>query len=1040
MRLSQICIDRPVLSIVMSLVILVFGIISFGRLTDRELPNIDRPIVSVLTLLPGAAPEVVENSVTQVLEDEIVGIAGIRHVNSVSREESSIITVEFHLDRDVNVVAAEVRDRVARSRGRLPEEVKEPIVSKADADGDGLIWINLAGGGLDQIELSTLVEAQIKDRLTKLPGVAGLHINGVRRYAIRLWIDHHRLTARGLVIADVADALRRSNVDIPSGRVESLDQEFSVRTPGELRTADEYNALIIANLDGEPVRIRDVGRAVVGAENERSLTRVDGQVGIAIGVMKQSNANALEVARIVKREIESIQPELPEGVLFEPVWDTSIYIENAVKDVTLTIFYAILLVLVVIFVFLRSLRATIIPAVAIPISIVGTFAVLYVFDFSINTLTLMALTLAIGLVVDDAIVVLENVSRWIEQGTPRLEATRRGMEEISFAVVSATLSVIVVFLPLAFMTGITGRLFREFGVAVAAAVGISGFVALTLAPTLCARFLRTTVKGSAPAARLGNAVDRLRDIYGRALARVLSKPMLAGAFGVIWVALGWLLFETIDREFIPAADRGSIIIYTQAPEGSSLDYTNRYQLEVEKALLEVPEIRSSLAILAPDWQGSPIVNQGIIFSALRPLGQRERSQQEVVDDLYYQFSKNPGIEVFPVNEPALSVDWDTAPISLVVQGPDIRRVASYADEIVRRAREIPGLVNLKSDLKLNKPEVVIQVDRERASDLGVSIRDVASTLQILLGGLKLSTFKLGGETYEVIAQLDREQRSNPTDLYGLYVRSDSGRLVPLISVVTLEESVTAPGLPHFDRQRTATITGHLLEGVPLGDILLQMRAIAAKVIPEVGGYRTGYSGYSERFFESENQLVLAYVLAVVLIYLVLAAQFESFIDPVTILVAAALSFTGALLTLKLTHNTLNLFSQIGLVMLVGLVTKNSILIVEFSNQLRARGAEPLEAALEAARTRFRPVLMTALSTIVGIIPIALAFGTGGEARAPLGVAVAGGMAFGTFLTLFLVPVVYLGFARLEGRLGRVGEGAASAGGTGSSRPARTGAN
>jgi multidrug efflux pump len=1027
----------------MSLAILVLGFISLGRLTSRELPDIDRPIVSVLTILPGAAPEVVENSVTQVLEDEIIGIAGIRHISSMSREEASAISVEFHLDRDANVAAAEVRDRVARARGGLPEEAKEPIVSKADYDDDGLIWISVGGGGLDLIELTTLVETRIKDRLTKLPGVAGLQIEGQRRYAIRLWIDHHRLTARGLVIADVADALRRSNVDIPSGRIESLDQEFSVRTPGELRTAEEYNALIIANLDGELVRIRDIGRAEVGAENERSLIRVDGQVGIAIGVMKQANANALEVAQIVKAEIRDIRLELPEGVIFDPAWDVSIYIEHAVKDVTRTIFYAVILVLVVIFVFLRSLRATIIPAVAIPVSIVGTFAVLYLFDFSINTLTLMALTLAIGLVVDDAIVVLENVSRWIEQGTPRLEATRRGMAEISFAVVSATVSVIVVFLPLAFMTGVTGRLFREFGVAVAAAVGISGFVALTLAPALCARVLRTTAKESALGARLGRAMDRLRDAYGRALARALDRPLLMGAFGVVWVVLGWFLFESIDREFVPAADRGSIITYTEAPEGSTLAYTDRYQLEVEKALLEVPEIRSSLAILAPDWQGSPIVNQGIIFSALHPATERERSQQEVVDDLVSKFSKNPGIKVYPVNEPALSIDWDRAPVSLVVQGPDIRRVASYADEIVRRVRATEGLnerlVNVASDLKLNKPELVIRVDRERASDLGVSIREVASTLQILLGGLKLSTFKLGGETYEVIAQLDRAQRSSPTDLYGLNVRAQSGRLVPLDSVVTLEETVTAPALPHFDRLRTATITGYLLEGVPLGDVLLQVRAIAEDVVPDVGGYGVAYSGYSERFFESESALVFAYALAVVLIYLVLAAQFESFVHPLTILVAVAMSFTGALLTLWLTRNTLNLFSQIGLVMLVGLVTKNSILIVEFANQLRARGAAPLEAALNAAQTRFRPVLMTALSTIVGILPIALALGTGGEARAPLGVAVAGGMAFGTFLTLFLVPVVYLGFARLEGRLGRVGEGAA-AGGTVSSPPVQTGAN
>ena len=1016
MRLSQICIDRPVLSIVMSLVILVFGIIALGRLPYRELPDIDSPIVSVLTVLPGAAPEVMETSVTQVLEDELVSIQGIRHITSVSREETSSITLEFELSRDLDVAASDVRDRVTRVRSALPDEIKAPIVSKADSSGGGLIWMNLNGGGLDQIELTTLVETQIKDRLTRLPGVARLYIVGERRLAIRLWIDHHRLTARGLVIADVAEALRQSNVDIPSGRVESLDQEFSVRTPGELHTAEEYGSLVIANFDGEPVRIRDVGKAIVGAQNERSLVRVNGEVGIAMGVVKQSKANTLDVARAVKEEVRLIQAGLPEGVNFGVVWDGSIFIEESIHDVTLTIFYAIGLVLVVIFIFLRSLRATIIPAVAIPISIVGTFAVLYFFGYSINILTLMGLTLAIGLVVDDAIVVLENVSRWIVEGTPRLEATRRGMAEISFAVVAASVSVIAVFLPLAFLTGTTGHLFREFGITVAAAVAISGFVALTLAPALCARVLRTDARDSGASAWLGHAVDRLRGVYAWALGVSLGNQALVAAVGVAWIALGWLLFSVIDREFVPVSDRGSLMISSTAPQGSTLEYTDRYHMMVEQALLEIPEIYASVAIIAPGWAGPAAVNEAIIFSSLVPQDERERSQQEIVDALVYQFSTNPGIEVFPRNEPTLSIDWDAAPVSLVVTGPEIAKVAAYADEIVRRSREIPGLVNLWSDLKLDKPQLVVHVDREQASDLGVSVRDVASTLQVLLGGLKLSTFKLHGETYEVIAQIDRSERANPTDLYGLSVRSQSGIMVPLASVVSIEETVTSPGLPHYDRQRAAEISGHLLAGVPLGATLDRIRAITSEVIPTDSGYRVRFSGLSERFYESGSALVFAYLLAVVMVYLVLAAQFESFVDPATILVAVALSFTGALLALQLTGHTLNLFSQIGLVMLVGLVTKNSILIVEFANRLRERGAEPFEAVSSAARIRFRPVMMTALSTIAGILPIAIGLGAGGEARAPLGVAVVGGMAFATLFTIFVIPVVYLGFARLEGRI------------------------
>jgi len=1028
MRLSQICIDRPVLSIVMSLVIVVFGIIALGRLPDRELPDIDNPIVSVLTVLPGAAPEVMETSVTQVLEEELISIQGIRHITSVSREETSSITLEFELSRDLNVAASDVRDRVARARRDLPDEVKDPIVAKADSSGGGLIWMDLAGGGLDQIELTTLIETQIEDRLTKLPGVARLYIEGSRRLAIRLWIDHNRLTAHGLVIADVAEALRSSNVDIPSGRIESLDQEFSVRTPGELHTADEYNALVIADLDGQPVRLRDIGRAVAGAENERSLVRVDGKVGIAIGVVKQSKANTIDVARAVKEEVALIAKELPEGVVFRPVWDRSVFIEDSIHDVTVTIFYAIGLVLIVIFIFLRSLRATIIPAVAIPISVIGTFAVLYFFDYSINVLTLMGLTLAIGLVVDDAIVVLENVSRWIEEGTPRLEATRRGMAEISFAVVAASVSVIAVFLPLAFLAGTTGRLFREFGVTVASAVAISGFVALTLAPALCARALRTDARDAGLAAWLGRAVDRLRDLYARGLDFSLKRGALVAVGSIAWVALGWLLFATIDREFVPLSDRGSVMIFSNAPQGSTLDYTNRYHLQVERALLEVPEIEGTVAIIAPDWEGPPIVDKAVAFSELVARDERERSQQEIVDALWLQFSTNPGIQVFPINEPTLATDWDAAPVSVVVTGPEIAKVAEYADEIVWRAREIPGLVNLDSDLKLNKPELIVHVDRERASDLGVSVREVASTLQVLLGGLKLSTFKLHGETYEVIAQIDRSERANPTDLYGLYVRSDEGTMIPLASVVSVEETVTSSGVPHFDRQRAATITGYLLSGVALGEVLDRVAAIGSEVLPADSGYRLKFSGMSERFYESGSALGFAYLLAVVMVYLVLAAQFESFVHPATILVAVALSFTGALLGLQTTkllnivfglqlpQHTLNLFSQIGLVMLVGLVTKNSILIVEFANQLRARGAEPFEAVSRAARVRFRPVLMTALSTIAGILPIAIGMGAGGEARAPLGVAVVGGMTFATLLTIFVIPVVYLGFARLELRI------------------------
>ena len=1020
MRIWQICIDRPVLSIVMSLVIIVFGVISLTRLPDRELPDVDPPVVSVIAVFPGAAPEVVETSVTQPLEDEIIGIEGIKHLTSVSREQVSSITVEFELARDVDVAAADVRDRVARARRVLPDDVDEPIVSKASSDSRAVMWIGMGGGGYSQMELSTLAETRVQDRLSKLPGVADVILSGERRYSMRLWIDHNRLTAQGLTIADVANALRRENVEIPSGRVESLDREFTVRTLGELHTPEEYNALIIASVNGEPVRLRDVGRAEVGAESERMLTRFNTEPAVGLGIVKQSGANTLAVARAAKAELDEIRTELPEGVRIDPAFDSSIYIERSIRDVTLTIFYAGFLVLVVIYLFLRSFRATIIPAVSIPVSIIGCLAVVYFLDFSINTLTLMALTLAIGLVVDDAIIVLENISRWIEQGTARMEAARRGMDEIAFAVISASISTIAVFLPLAFLTDRTGRLFREFGITVAAAVAISGFVALTLSPSLCARVLREGEVEGGGRSFLARAFERLASGYSAWLRRAMAWIALPIVVGAAWFALGFVHLGfparsplTLGREFVPTADRGSIVTFTRAPEGSTIEFTSRYQHQVEEIIMRVPEVRGAFSIVSMGFGGTPgLVNEGVIFTSLHPWEERSRTQQEIVGQLFGEFSQVTGIQAFPINPATLGTSFRTSPISLVIQGPEIAELARYSNQIVRRVRAVPGLINVQTDLLVNKPQLEVKIDRERASDLGVAVRDVASTLQILLGGLDLSTFKLRGETYDVIAQLERPERSNPSDLYGLYVRAGDGRLVPLDSLVSVSETISPRGLPHRDRLRSATITANLVPGTPLGSSLERVRGIAQEVMPEGRGYRITFSGESEEFYESGYALLFAYILAVILIYLVLAAQFESFVHPVTILVAVALSLTGALFTLWVLGETLNLFSQIGLVMLVGLVTKNSILIVEFANQLRARGLDAREAVEQAARTRFRPILMTALSTMVGILPIALGFGAGGEARAPLGIAVVGGMAFATLLSFFVVPAVYLGLSRL----------------------------
>jgi multidrug efflux pump len=1014
-KLWNICIDRPVLATVLSLVVMLLGLVSATRLQNREYPDVDPPLVSVTTVLTGAAPEVIETSVTQPLEDQLVGISGVRHITSVSSEEVSRITVEFQLDQDVDLAANDVRDRVARARQFLNSDVEEPIVSKQDADANPIMWFALSGDQYDQIYISTVAESQIRDRLSKLPGVASVILGGERRMSMRIWIDNVKLTAHQLTVADVASALQRQNVDIPSGRVEGDQTEFSVRTLGELKTPEEFGALTIAEINDGLIRLRDVARVEIGPETVRKLVRFNQKPAVGLGIVKQSNANTLDVARALKNEADEIRPILPPGLDFDVAFDGSIFVERALSDVRQTIVEAVLLVVVIIYVFLRSVRATIIPATAIPVSIIGAFSVLYFLGFSINTLTLMGLTLAIGLVVDDAIVVLENITRWIEGGTPPLRAAHRGMDQIAFAVIASTISLLAVFLPLAFLTDKTGRLFREFGITVAAAVAISGFVALTLSPMLCARVLRRTRDEGRASSTLSGAVEGLADAYQRVLTITLEYRKAVIAFGFAWVGLGILTLDSISREFIPTGDRSTVMTVMQAPEGATIDYTARYVEQAEDILFSTPEVDRSFGVVAPGLGGPGRVNEAAMFTSLAQWEDRDRVQHEIVDELRERMEKIPGLRAFPINPSAFRTSMTTAPISLVIQGPEVADLARYADEIASRLTMIPGLVNVRSDLEVNKPQLEIEVDRDRASTLGVSVRDIATTLQIMVGGLNLSEFKLGGETYNVITRLEADSRSTPRDLYQLNVRAESGEMISLASVARVRESVTPRGLSHFDRQRSATVTASLLDGYGLGEALDRTRDIASEVLPRDQGYRAVFSGESEDFYESGNALFFAYLLAVVIVYLTLAAQFESFLDPVTILVAVALSFTGALVTLMAVGETLNLFSQIGLVMLVGIVTKNSILIVEFANQLQESGRDLVDATIEAARTRFRPILMTALSTIVGILPIALGFGAGGETRASLGIAVAGGMLFSTLLTFFIVPAVHLTLARTRRR-------------------------
>jgi len=702
-KLSEVSVERPVMASVFSLLIVLVGATGLAFLPNRELPDVDPPVVSVTTVLPGAAPEVVETSVTQPLEDELIGIEGVRHITSTSREQASQISVEFELGRDLEGASNDVRDRVGRAQRLLPEEAEAPVVAKRDADARPILWLALSAHGYDAIRLSTLADTRIKDRLAKLPGVANVILAGERRMAMRVWIDNRRLTSYQLTIDDVAAALARENVDIPSGRIESQDREFTVRTLGELSTAEGFSNLIVAEIGDTPVRLGDIARVEVGAEDERKLVRFDGEPAVGIGVVKQSKANTLDVAAAVKAEIVRIQQELPAGVRLDTAFDSSVFVQRSIEDVRNTIVIAVVLVLAVIFLFLRRFRATLVPAVSIPVSVIGTFGVLYFLGFSVNTLTLMGLTLAIGLVVDDAIVVVENVTRWVEAGTPPHEAAQRGMREISFAVVTATISVVAVFLPLAFLTDTTGRLFREFGVTVASAVAISGFVALTLSPALCARVLHHSGPEHGVKAWLETAFQSLIDGYQRLLEPAVRRGGVTLAIAALWFAAGLLLLFQVPREFLPSADRGDLLVFTRAPEGATLAYTDRYQRQAEKIIRDTPEVRKLFSVVALGIGTPGLVNEGAFFMMLAPWEQRTRSAQDVGEDLRKRLHRVPGIQAFPVLPSPLGRSLGSSQVALVVQGAEVKQLDRTTQRILERAREIPGLTNLRTDLLLNKP-------------------------------------------------------------------------------------------------------------------------------------------------------------------------------------------------------------------------------------------------------------------------------------------------------------------------------------------------
>ena len=1005
MKLSTMSIRRPVFASVMSFTILLFGVIAFTRLPVREYPDIDPPIISVTTFYRGASPAVVETEITNVLEEQFATLEGVKTLTSSSREQGSVITIEFELTRNVDAAANDVRDRVSRVRSSLPREIDDPVISKVDANAQAIVWLALSSDRHSGLELSDLADRILKERIQRLPGVGSVLIAGERRYAMRVWLDPLRMASHGLTTQDVETAIRRENAEIPGGRVEGAEREFSVRTRGELSTPEEFGAVIVAQKENDIVRLRDVAEVNVGAADERTQVRYNGQSAVGLGIVKQSKASTVDVAADVRKALQELSGLLPAGMKLDVAYDSSTFINDSIDEVKETLLIAMCLVVLVVLAFLKSFRATTIPTLAIPISIIGALAAAYFAGFTINILTLLALVLAIGLVVDDAIVVLENVFRHMEMGKSRWQAALDGSSEIGFAVIATTIALVAVFVPLAFLTGSVGRLFNEFGISLAVAILISGFVALTLTPMLCSKILKPLHgTGDNWASRSFDAFfEWLNTTYGRTLRFAMRRKalMIAGAFLVVVVSVA--LFRLLPSELVPIEDRGIGFGIVIAPEGATLDYTDKYMREVEARLLSLPERRSLFSATGLGFGGPGRVTNGFVFLGLKPRGERVKSQQQIVQELFPKLISIPGVLAFVINPPSIGGSFSSSPVNYVIQGESYEELNQAVGAVMGEASRLGYMINVDTDLRLNKPQLDLTIDRERAAGLGASVTDIGSTLETFLGGRVVTNFKRGTKQYDCILQLKPSARATPDAIREIYIRGKGG-LVQLANVVRVQETLAPKELNHYNRVRSATITANLVPGVSLGQALDDLDRIAAEKLPT--GMKREYAGQSLEYKSSSSSLYFMFVLAIVFIYLVLAAQFESFIHPFTILLSVPLAVFGALFTLFIFGQSLNIYSQIGLIMLIGLVTKNAILIVEFSNQLRRQGKSAIDAVIEAATIRLRPILMTSFATIFGVLPIAIGFGAGAESRRPLGLAVVGGLFFSTFLTLVLVPVLY----------------------------------
>ncbi len=1007
MSLSSVSIQRPVLATVMSIVIVLFGVIGMSYLGIREYPSVDPPIITVTTNYVGANADIIESQITEPVEEAVNGIAGIRSITSVSRDGRSTVTVEFNLENDLETAANDVRDKVSQVVRRLPPDADPPVVSKADADSDPIIFLNIQSDQRSLLELTEIAENVFKERLQTINGVSAIRVWGAKTYAMRLWMDPEKLASYQLTPVDVRNALLAENIELPSGSVEGQATELTVRTLGRLTTPQDFNDLIIKEEANQIVRFRDVGYAELGPENLRTVLKRDGVPMVGNAIVPQPGSNQVEIADEFYRRLERIKKDLPADIKLGIGFDTTQYIRASIAEVQQTIYLAFGLVVLIIFLFLRDWRTTIIPVIVIPISLIGSFFIMYAAGFSINVLTLLGIVLAIGLVVDDAVVVLENIYAKIEAGMPPVQAALLGAREIFFAVIATTVALVAVFMPVIFLQGLTGRLFREFGIVIAGAVIISSFVALTLTPMLSARILKRRQQHSFFYRFTEPFFTGLTDLYRRSLAGFMHFRWLAF---VVMIAAGALIYyigRELPSELAPLEDRSRIRGFSTAPEGATFEYMENYMNQlVDLVKEEVPpaEREGIISVTSPGFGASTSINNGFFFTILSDPEERERSQQEILEDLTPEVQKLTGARTFLSQQQSIGGRRGGLPVQYVIQAPNFEKLKEVLPVFVEAAREDPTFSFVDIDLRFNKPELRLEIDRQKAQDLGVSMLDIAQTLQLGVSGQRFTYFIMNGKQYQVIGQVQREDRDEPVDLRSLYVRNRDGQMIQLDNLISLAEKTTPPSLFRYNRFVSATVSAGLNKGKTIADGIEAMDGIADRVLDDT--FLTALTGPSKDFVESSSSLEFAFALALILIYLVLAAQFESFVDPFIIMFTVPLALAGAVLSLTYFGQTLNIFSQIGIIMLIGLVAKNGILIVEFANQRKEAGLTRLDAIKDAAAARFRPILMTSFSTILGVLPIALALGAGSESRVSMGIAVIGGLVFATLLTLYVIPAIY----------------------------------